>query len=321
MTSDATIYVAGGASSASQATMVGRAVVRQLRVSGFGRLVGETDEPDLLDAAAVESFFARARPEYVFVTAGQTAGIVGNERFPADLMLNNLVIASHVIPAAWRHGAKKLLYLSSSCTYPKAAPHPLSVASLWTGPLEPTSAAYAIAKLAGASLCDAYRRQHGVVFLSAIGADAYGPGDDFSRENSHVVGALIRRMHEARLAGIPYVEVWGSGTPRREFIYVDDLADACIFVMHQYTGAASINLGTGISTSIADLAHAVREVVGYQGEIRFDPTKPDGMPFKGLDSGAIAAMGWKPRVALRSGLSQTYQAFLAASGHVPTRTT
>lgn len=216
-----------------------------------------------------------------------------------------------MIPAAWECGARKLLYLSSSCTYPKTAPQPLAVSSLWTGALEPTSAAYAVAKLAGVTLCDAFRRQHGAPFVSAIGADAYGPGDDFSPENSHVVGALIRRMHEAKVADSPFVEVWGSGAPRREFIYVDDLADACVFAMHHYNESEPVNLGTGTDTSIGDLALAIRDIVGYSGEIRFDRTKPDGMPFKGLDSRTVRAMGWQPRVDLRVGLARTYQAFSA----------
>lgn len=287
-------------------------LVGRLKASGFIELVGaDNNEPDLLDRRAVDRFFADTRPEYVFVVAGKTAGIEGNQRSPADLMVDNLLVASHVIPAAWQHGVKKLLYLSSSCTYPKSAPHPLAVSSLWTGPLEPTSAAYAVAKLAGLALCDASRRQFGTSFIGAIGADAYGPGDDFDPENSHVVGALVRRLHEAKIAGSASVEVWGSGTPRREFVYVDDLADACIFAMRHYDGAEPINLGTSTSTSIAELAQAVRDVVGYAGELKCDRTKPDGMPFKGLDSGPLRAMGWQPCVDLRTGLNLTYQSFLA----------
>ncbi len=307
----ARVFVAGAGNPETPATMAGRALLRRLRASGFTELVGaDNNEPDLLDRRAVDRFFAHTRPEYVFVVAGKTAGIVGNLRSPADLMIDNLLIAGHVIPAAWQHGVTKLLYLSSSCTYPRIASHPLAVSSLWTGPLEPTSAAYAVAKLAGLALCDASRRQFGTPFIGAIGADAYGPGDDFDPENSHVVGALIRRLHEAKIAGSSSVEVWGSGTPRREFIYVDDLADACIFAMRHYDGADPINLGTGMSTSIAELAETVRHVVGYAGELKFDRTKPDGMPFKGLDSGPLRALGWQPRVDLREGLNLTYQSFL-----------
>jgi GDP-L-fucose synthase len=267
------------------------------------------DEPDLLDRSAVEDFFSRARPEYVFVAAGKSAGIGGNQRFPADLMLDNLLVAGHLMPAAAAHGTKKLLYLSSSCTYPKTAAQPLDVSSLWSGPLEPTSAAYAAAKLAGTSLCDAYRRQHGLPFISAIGADAYGPGDDFDPEHAHVVGALIRRIHEARESSGPSVVVWGSGTPRREFIYVDDLADACIFAMRQYDAPEPINLGTGAATSIGELAAMIRDVVAYRGELKFDRSKPDGMPFKGLNSSRLRGMGWQPAVDLRTGLARTYEWF------------
>jgi GDP-L-fucose synthase len=235
-------------------------------------------------------------------------------------MIDNLLIAASVLPAACRHGAKTLLYLASSCTYPKLAPQPFRTETLWTGPVEPTSAAYAVAKLAGMTLADAYRRQHGVTFISAIGADAYGPHDDFSPERSHVVGALLRRMHEAREQGAASLEIWGTGTPRREFIYVDDLAAACLFVMRRYDGAAPINLGVGVTRSIAELAHAVRDVVGYQGELRFDTSRPDGMPLKGLDSSALRALGWTPAWELRAGLEATYQWYLAdigAAGRAP----
>jgi GDP-L-fucose synthase len=305
MQRDARIYVAGSR------TLIGRALVRQLLSTGHTSVID--DDADLQDRAAVERVFAAARPEYVFVAAGKTAGIVGNQRFPADLMTDNLLVAAHLIPAAWQHGVKKLLYLSSSCTYPKLAAQPLNVSSLWTGALEPTSAAYAVAKLAGITLCDAYRRQHGAGFISAIGADAYGPHDDFSPESSHVVGALMRRVHEARIAGAPSVDVWGSGTPRREFIYVDDLADACMFAMQQYDGLDPINLGTGTATSISDLAIMIRDVVGFQGELQFDVSKPDGMPFKGLDSSALRSLGWTPSVDVRNGLKRTYDWFLTVA--------
>jgi len=313
----ARIYVAGGSGSrgqGTQATMTGAAIVRRLAELGFTNVAGAGDDaPDLLDRTAVDTFFERARPDYVFVAAGKTAGIGGNQQSPADLMLDNLLVAGHVIPAAARHGSRKLLYLASSCIYPKAAPQPLDVSSLWSGALEPTSAAYAVAKLSGLKLSEAIRQQHGRPFITAIGADAYGPGDDFDPERSHVVGALIRRLHEARVAGKPSVAVWGSGAPRREFIYVDDLADACIFAMHHHDDAEPINLGTGTATSIAELAAMVREVVGYPGELEFDLSKPDGMPFKGLDSSKLRGLGWLPRVELRVGLVRTYEWFLARS--------
>ena len=301
---NARIYVAGAE------TMTGSAIASRLRAQGFAGLVQEA-EPDLRGCGAVNGFFERVRPEYVFVAAGQTAGIAGNQRFPADLMIDNLLIASHLIPTAWRCGVKKLLYLASSCAYPKLAPQPLQVASLWTGTLEPSSAAYAVSKLAGVTLCHAYRQQHGAQFITALAADAYGPGDDFDSERSHVVGALIRRFHDAQVAGKPCVEVWGSGTPRREFIYVDDLADACIFAMGHYAGGDPLNLGTGSATSIAELAESIRDVVGYRGELRFDRSRPDGMPFKGLDSTPLSQLGWRARWDLRRGLERTYEWFLA----------
>jgi GDP-L-fucose synthase len=225
-------------------------------------------------------------------------------------MLNNLLSGTHVISSAWNAGTKRLLYLASSCVYPKRAAQPYSVSSLWTGPVEPTSDAYAVAKLAGIRLCEAYRRQHNADFLTAITADAYGPGDDFSPENSHVVAALLRRIHEAKEARLPFVEIWGSGTPYREFIYVDDLADACIFAMHDLHTGEPLNLGTGVTTTIRQLAETIREVVGYKGELQFDPTKPDGMPFKGLDSAPLKKLGWEPSHDLRAGLEKTYGWYL-----------
>jgi GDP-L-fucose synthase len=300
MRPDSRIYVAGGR------TMIGRAILRRLGAAGF-KPVASDDEPDPGDLASVEQFLDRQRPEYVFVAAGRTAGIGGNLAHPADLMTDNLLVAAHLIPAAARQRVAKLLYLASSCIYPKQSEHPLQPSALWAGPLEPTSAAYATAKLAGVALCDAYRRQHGLAFVSGIAADAFGPGDDFTPDNSHVVGALLRRFDEASASGAASVEVWGSGMPRREFIYVDDLADAAIFTMRTYDGAAPINLGTGIDTSIADLAREIAAVVGYRGEIRFDSSRPDGMPYKGLDSSLLRGLGWRPAWTLRQGLEETYQ--------------
>ena len=300
MRPDSRIYVAGGR------TMIGRAILRRLVAAGLQPL-DSAEEPPPGDLASIERFFDRHRPEYVFVAAGQTAGIGGNLAHPADLMTDNLLVAAHFIPAAARQGAAKLLYLASSCIYPKQSQYPLQTSALWTGPLEPTSAAYATAKLAGVALCDAYRRQHGRPFVSGIAADAYGPGDDFTPDNSHVVGALLRRFAEAAATDAASVEVWGSGTPRREFIYVDDLADAAIFVMRMYDGSAPINLGTGVDTSIADLAREIAAVVGYRGEIRFDSSRPDGMPYKGLDSSVLHGLGWRPSWTLRQGLEETHK--------------
>jgi len=307
MERDARVFVAGGG------TMIGAALLRQLTSRGFTNLVDPADEPPFADRIEVDAFFQRVKPAAVFVVAGRTAGIAGNQQFPADLMVDNLLVATHVIPAAARAGVAQLLYLSSSCTYPKAAPHPLNPASLWSGALEPTSAAYAVSKLAGVTLVQAYRRQHAARFISAISADAYGPGDDFSPEHSHVAGALVRRMHEAKAAAAPLVEVWGTGSPKREFIYVDDLADACLFVMDRYDDETPINLGVGESTSIRELAETIRDVVGYRGELTFDTTKPDGMPFKGLDSSVLTNLGWRPKTPLRDGLARAYEWFIQSA--------
>ena len=293
--------------------MIGGAILRRLQAGGL-MPIAPAEEPDYRERAAVEAFLRRHQPQYVFIAAGETAGIGGNTARPADLMTDNLLAAANLIPAAASHGAAKLLYLASSCIYPKHAPHPLQTASLWSGPVEPTSAAYATAKLAGVVLCDAFRRQHGKPFVAAIGADAYGPGDDFSAENAHVVGALIRRFDEATRAGAPFVEVWGSGTPRREFIYVDDLADACVFAMEHYDGTGPINLGTGVDTAIGELAREIAGIVGYRGEIRFDTSKPDGMPYKGLDSAVLRDLGWRPSWTLGRGLEEAYRWYLRISG-------
>jgi GDP-L-fucose synthase len=292
-------------------TLIGSAIVRRLVADGCTNVVRAEDEPDVADRASVDRFFARAAPEYVVVAAGKSAGIAGNMRWSADLMRDNLLVASHVIPAASRHRVRKLLYLASSCIYPRNAAQPLQVSSLWTGAVEPTSAAYATAKLAGIQLCGAYRQQYGAPFISAIAADVYGPGDDFNVETAHVAAALVRRIDEAKRSGAPAVNVWGSGRPRRELIYADDLADACLFAMRHYDAGEPINLGAGADISIADLACLVRDVVGYRGELRFDTSKPDGMPVKCLDSSLLRDMGWRPRVDLRAGLERTYQWFLS----------
>ncbi|OFW22016.1 MAG: GDP-fucose synthetase [Acidobacteria bacterium RIFCSPLOWO2_02_FULL_65_29] len=305
MDTNARVYVAGAT------TLIGGALVRTLAARGSFAMIGDPD-PAFDDPASVDRFFARTRPDYVFVAAGRTAGIAGNERAPADLMIDNLLVAGHLVPAAWRHGVSKLLYLASSCVYPRLAPQPLQVSSLWTGALEPTSAAYATAKLAGITLCEAFRLQHGARFIPAIGADVYGPGDDFTPDNAHVVGALIRRIHDAHAALRPSVDVWGSGEPRREFIYVDDLADACAFVMREYEGKEPINLGTGVVSSIAELAEEICRIVGYGGQLRFDRRRLDGMPFKGLDTTPLRALGWTPRWDLRRGLTKTYEWFRAS---------
>ena len=306
MDRSARVYVAGGG------TFLGGAIARRLTRLGFSSVIAE--DPDFGSTESVDRFFASTRPEYVFVSAGRTAGIAGNAARPVDLMLDSLLVATHLLPAAWRCGVRRLLYVASSCAYPKEAPQPLHASALWTGPLEPTSAAYATAKLAGIGLCQAYRQQHGASFVAAIPADAYGPGDDFRPDHSHVAAALVRRIVEARHRGVREVEVWGTGTPRREFIYIDDLADACIFAIRQYDDDAPINLGTGVQTSIAELAETIREVTGYEGQLRYERSRPDGMPFKGLDSTVLRQLGWKPQWTFRQGLEATCRWF-EESGH------
>ena len=251
-----------------------------------------------------------SRPEYVFFAAGKSGGIGANVHFPADLMLDNLLSAAHVIDAAHRHGVRKLLYLASSCSYPKLCPQPMRVADLLSGPPEPTNEAYAVAKLAGIKLCQAYRRQYRDDFIVGIPANAFGPGDDFSLENSHVIAALIRKMHAAAQRGDERMEVWGTGSARREFIFADDLADACTHVMCGYSEDDPINLGGGPVLSIGELAEIVRRVVGFAGRLEFDPSKPDGMPMKGLESSRLASLGWQPQVGFADALGITYQWYL-----------
>jgi GDP-L-fucose synthase len=301
----ARIYVAGGD------TLIGAALLDRLRAEGHPNLVGTPpDEPDLTVAGQVEDFFGEARPEYVFLAAGKSGGIHLNQACPADLMLHNLLTTAYVVDCAHRHGVTKLLYLASSCSYPKHAPQPLAVESLLTGPPEPTNAAYATAKLAGWQLCDAYRQQHGSRFVTAVPANAFGPHDDFSPDGGHVIPALIRKAHEAKVRGEPALTVWGTGQPRREFIFARDLANACLFVMRHYEGPAPINLGGGAELSIAELARLVADVVGYRGRIAFDPARPDGMPRKGLDSGPLRLLGWRPSVDFRTALAETYDWYL-----------
>lgn len=312
MEKQARIYVAGGQ------TFIGAAILRELERQGYVNIVGGLGaEPELTDAAQVDAFFARTAPEYVFLAAGRSGGIRANQKYPAELMLDNLLVECHVIHSAYRYKVKKLLYLASSCSYPKHCPQPMQVESLLTGPLEPTNEAYAVAKIAGIKLCQAYRQQYGANFISGIPANAFGPGDDFSLEDSHVIAALIRKMHEAKEQGQEMIEIWGTGSPRREFIFADDLADACIFVMNKYGGAQPINLGCGSDMSMAELALAVKEVTGFQGQIHFDTSKPDGMPIKLLDSSELNALGWRPRVPFHSALQQTYEWFLRSCADSP----
>jgi GDP-L-fucose synthase len=292
--------------------LVGTAILRQLEAQGFRRIVGrEEDEPDLTDRTQVERFFAERRPDYVFLAAGKSGGIGANQRRPATLMLDNLLVVSHVMAAAQRFGVRKLLYLASACSYPRDCRQPMRVEDLGSGPLEPTNQAYGTAKLAGIRLCEAYAQEHGAHFFAGIPATPFGPGDHWSPEDAHVIPSLFARMHAAKESGLEAVEVWGTGKPRREFIYADDLADACIFLMRNYRGRQAVNLGSGIVLSIRALAKVMAEVVGYFGEVHFDPTRPDGMPVKVLDSGPLRAMGWRPKACLWSALATTYEGFLA----------
>jgi GDP-L-fucose synthase len=299
------IYVAG------KYGLIRDAICGRLERAGYEKILGRQGSgPQLTDARAVEAFFAQATPEYVFLVGGKSGGIGSNQKLPAELMLDNLLVDCHVIENARRFGVRKLLYLASSCTYPKFSDQPMRVEFLMTGKLEPTNDAYAIAKLAGIYLCQAYRRQYQANFVVAIPANAFGPGDNFSEEDSHVVGALVRRMHQAKISGQPHVAIWGTGSPRREIIYSEDLADACVFIMDNYEEKEPINAGVGHDWSIRELAELIKEVAGYSGELRFDATKPDGMPAKLLDSSALHSMGWKPRMSIRESLAATYTWFL-----------
>ena len=298
---DDSIYVAG------HGGLVGSAICRRLNAGGFGGVLTRTrGELDLCDGAAVEGFFAESRPEYVILAAAKVGGILANDRSPADFIRENLLIQTHVIAAAHRHGAKKLLFLGSSCIYPKHAPQPMREEHLLSGPLEPTNSAYAIAKIAGIEMCNAYRRQHGFNAISLMPTNLYGPGDNFDLENGHVLPALIRRMHEAKAAGAAEVVIWGSGSPRREFLYVDDLAAAAVFLMEHYDEGRPVNVGVGEDVSIRELAELVREVVGYRGELGFDTSKPDGTPRKLLDVSVVQGLGWRAAVSLRDGIGRTY---------------
>jgi GDP-L-fucose synthase len=301
---DARTFVAGGS------TLIGRAILDRLRAAGFRRLVGgPPDEPDLADAGRVASFFSWERPQYVFLAAGKTGGIGANQSRPAELMLDNLLAAAHVLRESQRAGVSKLLYLASSCSYPRLAPQPMRPESLLAGPPEPTSDAYAVAKLAGWKLCQAYRRQHGARFIVGIPANAFGPFDDFSPDGGHVLPALMRRMHAAKRRGDRSLAVWGTGRPLREFIYARDLADACLFVMRRYDGEEPINLGGGWECSIAEAARRIADIVGYRGRIVFDEGKPDGAPRKALDAGPLFALGWRPTTDFRTALEETYAWF------------
>ncbi len=291
--------------------LVGSAVVRRLQAEGVAELVLRTRaELDLRDQAAVGRFFAEASIDRVVLAAAKVGGIQANASYPAEFLRDNLAIQTNVIHSAFESGVQKLLFLGSSCIYPKLAPQPISEDALLTGPLEPTNEAYAIAKIAGLKMAAAYRQQYGFDAISAMPTNLYGPGDNFDLQSSHVLPALIRKFHEAKVAGAPTVEIWGSGTPRREFLHVDDLADAAVFLMEHYASPETINVGCGEDLSIGELAQLVKAIVGFSGELVFDRAKPDGTPRKLLDVSRIRGLGWSPKISLESGIRSTYAWFL-----------
>ena len=302
MQPESRIYVAG------HRGLVGSAIVRRLRDAGFQNLLlPDRSELDLTRQSEVERFFAAEKPEYVFLAAAKVGGILANDTWPADFIRDNTLIEMLVLDAAHRHGVERVLFLGSSCIYPKHAPQPLREEYLLTGPLEPTNEAYAIAKILGIKTVEAYRRQHGVRWISAMPTNLYGPNDNFDLETGHVLPALIRRFHEARESGAPSVTLWGTGTPRREFLHVDDLADALFFLMQNYDGDSFVNVGVGEDVTIRDLAELVRRIVGYAGTIEFDASKPDGTPRKLMDVSRLTALGWRARIRLEEGVRATYE--------------
>ena len=305
MEKNAKIYVAG------HRGMVGSAIFRKLKAEGYTNLViRNSQELDLRNQQAVADFFAAEKPDYVFLAAAKVGGIVANNTYRADFLYENLAIQNNVIHQAYLHGVQKLLFLGSSCIYPKLAPQPLKEEYLLTGLLEPTNEPYAIAKIAGIKLCDAYRDQYGCNFISVMPTNLYGYNDNYHPENSHVLPALIRKFHEAKTGGAASVTVWGTGSPLREFLFADDLADACYFLMQEYNEAGLVNIGTGLDLSIKDLALLIKEVVGFTGDLVFDTSKPDGTPRKLLDVSKLHTLGWKHRIALQEGLALAYQDFL-----------
>lgn len=299
------IYVAG------HRGLAGAAIVRALRAQGYSNLILRAHaELDLTSQSAVNAFFEQERPEYVFLAAAKVGGIHANNSYPAEFLGVNLAIQTNVIDAAWRHGAKKLQFLGSSCIYPKLAPQPMPESCLLTGPLEPTNEWYAIAKIAGIKMCQAYRRQYGFDAISLMPTNLYGPGDNFNLENSHVLPALVRKFHEAKRAGADAVVMWGTGTPRREFLHVDDLGSASVFLMREYSSEEIVNVGVGEDVSIRELAETIKEVVGFAGRIDHDLSKPDGTPRKLMDVNRLTGLGWKAEIPLRDGIESTYRWFL-----------
>lgn len=299
------IYVAG------HRGLVGSAIVRKLKEKGYNNIVvRDHKDLDLRDQYKTREFFELERPDYVFLAAAKVGGIYANATYPADFIYDNLAIEVNVIKAAYDFGVKKLLFLGSSCIYPKFAPQPIKEEYLLSGYLEPTNEAYAIAKIAGLKMCQYFNQQYGTNYISVMPTNLYGPNDNFDLESSHVLPALIRKFHEAKVNNKPYVEVWGTGSPRREFLYVDDLADACVFLMAEYNGNDVINIGTGEDITIRELAELIKRIVGYNGEIKFDTSKPDGTPRKLLDVSKLRKLGWRHKVSLEEGIYRTYKWFV-----------
>jgi GDP-L-fucose synthase len=305
MNENSRIYVAG------HRGLVGSAIWRGLQKQGFKNLIGRTrQEVNLLDAAAVQKFFAETKPEFVFIAAAKVGGIYANDTQPASFLFENLQIQNNLIQTACEAGVKKLLFLGSSCIYPKLAPQPLKEEYLLTGPLEPTNEWYAVAKIAGIKLCQACRRQHGCNFISAMPTNMYGPNDNYDLQTSHVLPALLRKFHEAKQTAAATVTCWGTGAPLREFLYADDLAGACVFLMQKYSEEQFINVGFGSDISIRQLAELIKRIVGFAGDIVWDASKPDGTPRKLMDSSRLFALGWQPQVDLETGIRRTYEDFL-----------
>lgn len=305
MEKNSKIYVAG------HRGMVGSAIVRRLEAEGYKNIITRTSkELDLRRQAAVEEFFAAEKPDYVFLAAAKVGGIMANSKAPADFMYDNMIMEMNVIRSAYDNGVKKLMFLGSSCIYPRMAPQPMKEDCLLTSALEQTNEAYALAKISGLKYCEYLNRQYGTDYISVMPTNLYGPNDNYHPEHSHVLPALIRRFHEAKETNAPSVTIWGTGTPLREFLYVDDLAEACVFLMNNYTGNETVNLGTGKELTIGELAGLVKKVVGYEGEIVFDPSKPDGTPRKLLDVSKLERLGWHYKTELEDGIRMAYDDFL-----------
>jgi GDP-L-fucose synthase len=309
MNKDDVVYIT------SDEGMIGSAIRRRLQKNGFTKLVtGTPEELDLTDQSMVNDFFKDKKPDYIYLNSVRVGGILANSKYPAEFIYENIQSQTNIIHAAWKYGVKKLLYLGSSCIYPKDSPQPMKEEYLMTGRVEPTSEPYAVAKIAGIRMCQAYNAQYGTEFISVIPGDVYGPDDDFNPETGHVLPSLMARMHQAKIRGEPTVVIWGTGSPRRETLYVDDLAGACIYLMENYNESKMINVGAGSDISIKEMALTIKEVVGFEGDIVYDASKPDGIPRKLLDNRRIASLGWQPKIDFKEGIRQTYQWYLEHAG-------